>query len=864
MASPLFNGSQIRARNIKAIRNLTFLFCCVLGPHALALGYLVQAQGLTGSIKGTVSATAGDAAARPELLPSARVTLVNRDVPTATVEIVTDGTGNFAFRDLAAGTYTLTAEANGLPHVTREIHLTTGASLVVEIVLTATLSESVTIRDAEGLLSSGESTTSNTIRAAKLEQLPLRTDNIQGALPLTPSVIRDQSGQNHIKGTRAGESTYTVNGADVTDPVNGTLAFDIPLEAAASVHVEDNPYSAEFGKAIGGATNLETKSGGDKFKFRAARVLPVFQNLIGGQVDSFRPRLTFEGPVIPNRLNFLQSFEYRFSRVYVPSQPSSHDYSTSEAFNSFTQLDLNISTSNQLKFVGALFPEKKRYLGLNTFNPQETTANTKQHGTLFSLSEQSIFHDQSFLSSLIAYKTFDLDVFGQGPKPLTLIPDGNQGNYFAGTSRAARRLQWQEQYFARTRTFHGRHSFKVGSELDYTNLTGQFNFQSIDIRRTDLTLSQRINFSGPTDINRSLKEMSGFIQDHWEISPALTLDGGIRFDRNSISHQNDFSPRASMFYRPFANDRTIVRGGIGLFYTRGALAERYFEPENLNEDDDRRIDSQLGIDSHTNFPERIVTTYAGDGETILDGPRRFLNVINEPFRDARSLRWSLQVDRRVTKRLTMRTGYVHRLTNNEPIITPELSIDGGGFLVLKSRGVSRYNEFQLLALFDSPKFHSWTVSYVWSKSQGDLNTADNFLGDFPAVVVRANQYGTLPFDIPHRFLAYGEVRAPHGITFMPALEIRSGFPFSVVNERLDFVGARNSSRFPTFVELDATILKSFKVPYFDKNVRAGVIVFNITNHFNPRDVQNNLGSPQFGQFFNSLGTSVRGKFEMDF
>jgi hypothetical protein len=52
---------------------------------------------------------------------------------------------------------------------------------------------------------------------------------------------------------------------------------------------------------------------------------------------------------------------------------------------------------------------------------------------------------------------------------------------------------------------------------------------------------------------------------------------------------------------------------------------------------------------------------------------------------------------------------------------------------------------------------------------------------------------------------------------------------------------------------------------FEKHkMRAGVAVFNITNHFNPRDVQNNTGSPRFGQFFNSLGTSVRGKFEIDF
>ncbi len=43
----------------------------------------------------------------------------------------------------------------------------------------------------------------------------------------------------------------------------------------------------------------------------------------------------------------------------------------------------------------------------------------------------------------------------------------------------------------------------------------------------------------------------------------------------------------------------------------------------------------------------------------------------------------------------------------------------------------------------------------------------------------------------------------------------------------------------------------------------GAAVLNTTNHFNPRDLQNNIASPRVGQFFNSLSTSVRGKFELD-
>ena len=104
------------------------------------------------------------------------------------------------------------------------------------------------------------------------------------------------------------------------------------------------------------------------------------------------------------------------------------------------------------------------------------------------------------------------------------------------------------------------------------------------------------------------------------------------------------------------------------------------------------------------------------------------------------------------------------------------------------------------------------------------------------------------------------------IAVSPALEIRSGFPFSIVNEQLDFVGLRNQAgRFPMFFSLDVQITKGFRLPMFEnRRMRVGVAVFNITNHFNPRDLQNNLGSPHFGQFFNSLGTSVRGKFEINF
>ncbi len=41
-------------------------------------------------------------------------------------------------------------------------------------------------------------------------------------------------------------------------------------------------------------------------------------------------------------------------------------------------------------------------------------------------------------------------------------------------------------------------------------------------------------------------------------------------------------------------------------------------------------------------------------------------------------------------------------------------------------------------------------------------------------------------------------------------------------------------------------------------------IFNVTNHFNPRDVQQNIFSPSLGGLFNSVPREFRAKFEFEF
>lgn len=78
--------------------------------------------------------------------------------------------------------------------------------------------------------------------------------------------------------------------------------------------------------------------------------------------------------------------------------------------------------------------------------------------------------------------------------------------------------------------------------------------------------------------------------------------------------------------------------------------------------------------------------------------------------------------------------------------------------------------------------------------------------------------------------------------------------------------ANQAGRFPLYVSLDLQVTKGFQIPFIfkDKRIRAGVVLFNLTNRFNPRDLQNNITSPHYGQFYNSLGTAVKAKFDFDF
>ena len=147
------------------------------------------------------------------------------------------------------------------------------------------------------------------------------------------------------------------------------------------------------------------------------------------------------------------------------------------------------------------------------------------------------------------------------------------------------------------------------------------------------------------------------------------------------------------------------------------------------------------------------------------------------------------------------------------------------------------------------------MSYVWSKGTAALNNYDQFYGNFRNPIIRPNEEGLTSTDVPHRLLLRGLIGLPWQLDFSPVLELRSGFPWSAVNEFQDFIEPRNTSgRLPSVRTLDFSLTRPWRFKKY--RFRAGLRVYNVFGASAERDIQNNITSPFFGQAFNPVERSI--------
>ncbi len=322
-------------------------------------------------------------------------------------------------------------------------------------------------------------------------------------------------------------------------------------------------------------------------------------------------------------------------------------------------------------------------------------------------------------------------------------------------------------------------------------------------------------------------EFAGFVQDRWRLNSRLSFELGFRVDRDAIVEHFNFSPRAGVAIGVAPEGRAILRGGYGKFVQR----------------------TPLNVEAFPLFESRTVTRFATNG-TPLGPPVTFINTISDlhtPDANVGNIEW----DQRFGRRLLFKLEFLRRSGYDEFIVVPD---PAAGELRLTSSGVSSYRELEATTRFMGGARRDLTVSYVWARGTADLNNYDQFFGNLRNPIIRANENNLIPTDVRHRLLVRGTFGIMGKWDFAPVLEIRSGFPWSAVNEFQDFVGERNrAGRLPLVRTLDFTITRPFR--FKGQRVRAGLKFYNILGASADRDVQNNLASPDYGSFFNPIERS---------
>src|SRR5581483_9140136 len=97
------------------------------------------------------------------------------------------------------------------------------------------------------------------------------------------------------------------------------------------------------------------------------------------------------------------------------------------------------------------------------------------------------------------------------------------------------------------------------------------------------------------------------------------------------------------------------------------------------------------------------------------------------------------------------------------------------------------------------------VSYAHARARADLNSLTTYFDAVRAPIVGANQYAAASSDVPDRLFARGRLMPTDRWLLLGIFDWRTGLPYSVVDGSLDFVGARNSLRLPTYDRLEVGI-----------------------------------------------------------
>jgi outer membrane receptor protein involved in Fe transport len=359
------------------------LFSVILTTLLFSLGVFSQSQATTGNIEGRVTDPNGAG------VPNVTITARNQDTGL-TKSTQSDSEGNYSIIFLQPGTYTVDVPAGqGFGAAKFEnVKVTVGAKTNVAVALSVGgTSTVVDVVDSGQGVEVTRTSVSSTVNENQVANLPTNGRNFLDFATITPGVVRDptRSGDLAVGGQKGTLNSIQIDGASSDNTFfgqssgrvgSGRAPSQFSIDTVKEFQVNQNGFSAEYGRAAGAVINVVTKSGTNKFTgsafeyFRDESLNARNPNLVAqnrsrppGQINQFGG--TIGGPIKKDKAFFFGAYEGQRSKLDNPvivrsltQAPPAVQTALAPKFVSYSQsreqdtylvkTDFNINDRNQL------------------------------------------------------------------------------------------------------------------------------------------------------------------------------------------------------------------------------------------------------------------------------------------------------------------------------------------------------------------------------------------------------------------------------------------------------------------------------------------------------------------------------------
>ena len=671
-----------------------------------------------------------------------------------------------------------------------------------------------------------------------------------------------------------------------------TSLATVPIGAVQEVSVLSNAFSAEFGWTAGPALNIVTKSGTNALRGEGLFMVrpgsmqaktfstdgfcapPVSTCTTPSTLKAINPADVPDeldqisgsvgGPIVKDKTFFFATADYTwqdrttFLSSTLPSFVLPPDGSLTYEGH-YRQGLMNARVDHKLSTTQNLMV-RANYDHFYDTNPNDavvgtnapTVARRYTRGAWTSQANHTSVLTSNLLNEArIAYLHGDPVTLWEAQQPSTTYTRAGSVPFTIGESRSADLYSHQFQIADTLSWSRGPHNVRFGGSIirhttggfgsePGTAMLGTFTFLSTTTAPFEqLTLADVQQYSEPvsygiTSYNLKQWMSVAFVQDSIRLNDQLTIDTGLRYDRQTLTDAtNNFAPRLGFAWHPGGDRRTVIRGGYAMYYTQiraNALASALtggldglvtytaapgqtgfptcltcvplrLDPRTLplSQQPARNITIRAG---QRDFYKSQFASYGLNFDLLPNYPDEFVN--------PRSQVTSIGAEREVVKGLFVGADYVHQHWSNldrsvdlnaptpfdrtapgqtrtvaaANATRPLVPVNGGvrNVNVLMNLGVADYDGLQTLVTYRGhPKMYA-AVSYTLAKATNTAEPDGNGINPNDSNIARLGEEerGPSVVDQRHRAVITFSYNLPYNITAGTVAQLASSRPFNAV------------------------------------------------------------------------------------